>query len=687
VRDAFPARAVVAALAGALLWLGLAAAADVYLRHGWSATWYWTDADGERHAITRTTEHRVAFPNVHRPLARYVQGWPFERLPRPEERPDIDAELRARITIPEGAPRYLAADALRQARIWVDGEPAEGRAIEPGPHRLRVRWQGVALTHLRRQRRSDSARFELRWGPTERAAAPVPREALVPADGTWPPARVALPWVAALGALGWALGLFFAVRPARPSVRGRRLAVVFTVLVVLLGTGFRLWDYDVMPEFRENADELFATWNGWSLLAEGRTRGWSLWPHAYAGRVSVRQVRFFGEERPVISPYFEHPPLLHVLVGAAAHLGGAEHWLDAKLKHTRLVPIGLMALSLALMVAIGRRLFPRGPAPWLGAGLFAVLPTIVLQSRVIKEESLLVPLSLAAVWFFLRWRDDGKKLRHLVLAALCAGLATLAKVPAVVWVPALVMLVAAERGETKRAVLAAAVGLGAASLLLVFGAIVDWDVFLLTQAKQGRRPTHWNLFPRFFDATLINHNIVGRGWVLFSWLGFAASVFSRGWRQTAVLTVPLTAYLIAIAIGSGNWTFGWYILPLYPFLCLGAGDFLARLWARPTFLAGTLFVVLLVMYGLNFLLDPHWAKQPQAWPTLRRTVTLFTALAVAPYALAQVWRRSRFCVGLARFTTAAGLALVVVVSGWFVGRYDVIFESHADFDRDMYFHR
>lgn len=686
-RGALPLRAVIAGAVGAALWLTLAAGADGFLRHGWSASWYWTDEDHERHEITRTTEHRVRFPNVHRPMARYLQGWPFDRLERPEERPAIDVELRAYVTIPEGSPRYFTADAAREARIDVDGSPAEGRAIDPGRHRIRVRWQGVAQDHLRHSRRSESASFTLRWGPTELSTTPIPREALVPADNAWSSARVALLWAAILGAIGWALGLFLAVRPERPSVRARRLGLLASVLVVLLGTGLRLCDYDVMPEFRENADELFATWNGWSLLEDGTTRGWSLWPRAYGGAVDHQEVRFFGETRPVITPYFEHPPLLHLLVGAAAHLGGAEHWLDAKLAHTRLVPIALMALSLALMVAVGRRLFPGSPAPWLGAGLFAVVPTIVLQSRVIKEEALLVPLSLAMVWFFLRWRDDGKRLRDLVFASICAGLPTLAKVPAVVWVPALVMMVAAERGETRRAVWAAAIGLGTASLLLVFGALIDWDVFLLTQAKQGKRPTHWNLFPRFFDATLVNHNIIGRGWILFLWLGYMASAFSRGWRGRAALTVPPIAYLVAIAVGSGNWTFGWYIVPLYPFLCLGAGDFLAELWERPTFLGGTLFLVLLVMYGLNFLLDPHWAKQPEAWPSLRLWVTLFLALALAPYALAQIWRESAFCRRLARSATLAGLALVVGTSGWIVFHYDTIFESHHDFDRDSYFHR
>jgi hypothetical protein len=249
------------------------------------------------------------------------------------------------------------------------------------------------------------------------------------------------------------------------------------------------------------------------------------------------------------------------------------------------------------------------------------------------------------------------------------------------------MLVAAERGELKRATWAGLIGLGLASLWPLFGALIDWDVFVITQAQQGTRPTHWNLFPRFIDGTMINHSLIGRGWSLFLWIGFAASALRGRARDAAVLTVPLATYLVAIAIGSGNWTFGWYMVPLYPFLCIGAGDFLAGLWKRPGLLAGTIFVVLLVMYGLNFTLDLHWVKQPEAWPPLRRWVTITTALALAPYALAEVWKRSELAVRLARFTTVVGLAAVVALGAWFVATYDTGYETYRDFDRDTYFHR
>ena len=677
-------RAIVAGALAAMAWVALGALADGYVRHGWSARWY-AEQDGERVLVDRTIEHRVEFPNAHRPLARYVQGWP-SALPIPTGLPTIDAELRGKVTIPPGPPRFLGADAQQRATVEVEGRPAEG-ALAPGAHDVTVRWTGRPAAAGRSRTNAESVSFALTWGPSPGSLTPVPRDAIAPASGSWPWTRVAL-WGSVFAlALLFALGTAYAAYADDTRARLRRVGTIATALVVLLGTGYRALDYDVMPEFRENADELFATWNGWSLLEDGTTRGWSLWPHAYGSDVERTTIHFFGEERIVIEPYFEHPPLLHLLVGAAAHLGGAESWLEAKLAHTRLVPIALSALSLFLLVALGRRLMPRSPAPWLGALLYAVIPTIALQTRVIKEEALLVPLSLGMLLFFLRWRDDGRKTRDLMLAAVCAGLAPIAKVPAIVWVPALVMLVAAERGEHKKAVMAAIAGFATASLLLVYGALIDWDVFVFTQGQQGGRPTHWNLFPRFFDATLINHSLIGRGWILFLWLGFVASVYRRGARDTAVLTVPLVTYLIAIAVGSGNWTFGWYIVPLYPFLCLGAGDLIAQLWRRPTLLGGALFVVLLVMYSLNFTLDPHWAKQPEAWPILRRAVTLTVALSIAPFALVQVWRESALCIRLSRAVTVLGLAAVIVLSGVFIATYDVTYETYRDFDRDTYFHR
>lgn len=672
-----------AALTFAVVFAAALVADLAYFAHGYSATWYQTIGE-TRVLIDHTTEHRVGFPNVHRPLARYLQGWPMAELGVPADLPHVDVALRARIEIPGQMPLHLDARVLRDAQIWADGEPLGDRRLAPGAHDLWIHWTAKPESHPRAGRAPDTAYFELVWGSSAYLTTPVPASALTPADG-WGTSRKAL-WVLAL-VLGLllALGVFRTIDTSSVLLRRERLAIVLTAALVVVGVGYRGFDYDVMPEFRENVDELFATWNGWSLIAEGRPRGWSIWTDSYRGRVHTSVVEFFGERRYVIEPYFEHPPLLHLLVGAAAHIGGAHHFLEAKLSHTRLVPIGLMALGTILMIAVGRRLWPDSMGPYLGALIFSVLPNITLQTRVIKEEDVLVPLLLGTVLFFLRWRDDGRKTRDLVLAAVCAGLAPLAKIPAAAFIPAMAILFAAEHRGMRSAMKVALIGGAVGSLVLVYGAIFGWDNFVFAQSLQSQRAIHWNIFPRFFDETQINGNRTGRGWILFLWLAYASTIYARGVRSMAVLTIPPLTYLTAIAVGAGNWTYGWYIVPIYPFLCLGAGDFIARTWRQPTFVAGLFLIGLFVFYSLNFWVDPEWARLREAWSYLRVLVTVATIVGLAPFLAVEIWRRHVVALRLSRLVIVASLVVVAVTSAHYVVHYDVLYETHDDFDVDEWF--
>lgn len=664
--------------------LGAGLAADRYLAHGWTADW-WATVDGARVRVARTVEHRARFPNGRRPLARYAQGWDFPRLGVPGDVPPLDATLRADLVVPPGRARALEVAGEGEATLLVDGAEASAPAA-PGRHRIEVRWTG----RLKRPRDRDPigpkapvASLVLRWD-----GEAVPAASLTPIDGTG--ARRAGAWLAVLLLTGLlAAGAHRALGTPPGRRRARRLDVVVGAAIVVLGVGLRLVDYDVMPDLRENGDELFATWNGWQLLATGETVGWSLWPGFYRGAVDVEPVRYFRDEPwHLVRPYFEHPPLLHALVGAAAHLGGADHFLHAKLKHTRLVPIALAGATLALLLLVGRRLQPTGPGPHLAALLWAVLPNVVLQTRVIKEEALLTPMMLLVAWLFLRWREDESRRRALWVAAGIAGLSALAKVSGVVLVPALVALVLGRgRDRWRLAGVVAAIGLAAASLLLVYGAAIDWGAFWLTTVKQATgRPSHFNLFPRFFDDPLVNHNLVGRGWLLFLWAGYLATVAGAGRRADPVYVVLPLVYLVGIGLSSGNWTFGWYVTPILPFLCLGAGRFLADAWERPDFLRGFLFVGLGVMYTLNFTLGHGYAKSPGSWPEIRRTVALVVVGLMGPFGLAQAfdapWARR-----VARGALAVGLAVLVALSAVFVARYDVFYDRYRNYDRDAYYDR
>lgn len=665
---------------GALLvvLLGALVADRAFFANAITVSWRAVDSTGVDFEVDRTIEHRIAFPNQHRALSRYIQGWRFDRLPPPMT-PPIEAHVLAHLDVPSGLPRFVGARGSGHQTIRVDGHPVPATGIAPGSHWLEVTWSD--------RRPSDRTSFELLWGFDADVLEPIPRDALTSASGAWPKTRVWF-WSGA-----FTLGLVVAAWLARLSTldglaRRRWLEAGATVGILALALAFRFFDYQVMPQYLENGDELFALWNGWSILHDGTPRGWTLWPGSYGGQpITMTLISMHGVEWHVIEPYFEHPPLLHVLVGAAAMLGGADDWSHTRLMHGRIVPILLSTLTTWLVIAITRRVdkhrtLPTA-APWLAGLVYAVLPILAIQGRVIKEEAILTPLVASAVLFFLRWRDDGRATRDAVLAALLAGSCLLAKVTGFAVVLALAVLFVHER-SWKDALRGTALGVAVASLFPLFGLLINWQVFAETQRLQGGRPTHFNLFLRFFDDGMINMELVGRGWLLFLWLATAMTALARPRRDTVALYVVPLFYLTAIGLGSGNWTYGWYIAPVMPFLCVGVGTFLRDLLDEADFFRGALFSLTFVMYGFNFLLDPHYAKQPGSWPTIRLLVTLLLTALLTPYALATALPRTK---PLARGMVGVWIAVVVGLSGYFVTHFDTIYETYGDFDRDAYFDR
>jgi hypothetical protein len=665
-------------LIGVAVLLGL----DVLLRHGWTVAWYAVH-EGRRVELARGVEHRLAFHNDRRPYARMMAAWDFRRLGMPASSPPIDATLSAQIAVPGGG-RRLLVEAEGETRLRVDGEPLGPDAlVSAGTHDLEIDWR----CELER-----GPRFVLRWIDGPRGAIEdVPRSALTPGEGPWPCTRLVLWLLGLAGVLSVAALVSLAVRDGG---RHRRMSLrTLAVLgLVALTLGLRGYDHDLSPDPRENEDELFAMWNGHSLLTQGVSRGWTLWPHAYSERgpeVGVITLEHYVY-RPfhVVSPYFEHPPLLHLLVGAAGWLGGAEDHLEMKHTHGRLVPLAASVLVVVLIVAVGRRLDRGSPAPYFAALLWAALPWIALQSRTIKEEVLVTPLALGMVLAFLQFRDQPDRAndpgspaarRWLVLAATLAGAAVLAKVTGFALSVALGVLVARVGRARDVGVVALGAALGAA-MLLGYGAALGWQEFLFAQETQSGRQVTFNIFLRFFHNPQINHSVVGRGWLLFLWLAAMASFFARHRANTAVLVVPLFTYLGAIGFGAGAWSYGWYVTPILPFLCLAAGRFLADLWREPELGRGAVFVLTLVLYSLNFATsESHFFSPGTDIADARRLLLAVLVAFLAPFGLAQAfgWRAP------ARAALLGGLLTMVVVSFAFVGGYDV--EPHRDFDRNRGF--
>ncbi len=674
--------------------------------HGWNAHWYLVTqsnhsnvpTDKEIHVVA-TQEARASFPNVHLPLARIIQHWPFHRANLPDRLPRFRAELETEIVV-EGDPRRVRVASPNTATL--SGLPST-QWLKPGHHAIRVDWKGDFQKPHSQQWEHQPVALKLQWKTKKGPWSDVPFAALSPRQrtGFQPPLSKAAAQTACLAAFfAFLVALFTLLRPAySPAGTRWRYSVAFLAVLLPLSASLRLHDYDVMPDFRENQDELFATWNGWQLLENGTTRGWSLWPGDYRSSVEATPFSYF-QKKPlyIIQPYFEHPPLAHVLAGAAARYGGAKHWSHAKLKHTRLVPIALGILTVALVFLLGLGVTQSHRSARWAAFLAAFFPYLVLQGRTVKEESLVAPLALGSLILLVHHLRRAERpsasppsriLSHApwILSAVLAGLCPIAKLPGAAWM-AVGPLVLGARRQWKQAWLYGILTSTTAALLLAYAAWQDWDRFWATTELQAvYRAPSWSMLRNALTTLKINHQVIDSSPLLFLWASLFACAARGSFSNTRPsmgdppfpatpdtlwqpLTIGAVLYVTAMGLSAGTWYYGWYLLPVVPLLCVSGGHLIARVVSRPHFFWTLIILLCLVLPLAQFPVEldflPTDDRQARNW------ITGTLILSCLPAALFQAFPNRPFR-SLARANTLLALLMWAGLSTYFTVHYDLIY--------------
>lgn len=130
--------------------------------------------------------------------------------------------------------------------------------------------------------------------------------------------------------------------------------------------------------------------------------------------------------------YFDiHPPLVKLLLALYAHVLGLapSAMLDGTAVGLRVLPAIAGAMLVPLMWGILRRLGASRPFAFLGALLILLDNALLVESRFILMDSLLLLFGLGAVYFYLVFRDTKSRWRWawLTLSALSAGAAASTK--------------------------------------------------------------------------------------------------------------------------------------------------------------------------------------------------------------------------------------------------------------------
>lgn len=343
---------------------------------------------------------------------------------------------------------------------------------------------------------------------------------------------------------------------------------------------------------------LIAAWGLWSLnLGDLPLRDWDEGIYANVARGMFRNGNWLY---PTLygQPYLNKPPLLEWLIASSYTVAGVSEL------STRLPGTLVSALAVPLLYWVGRLVFvARSPALFSAAVYLTLLPA-VRHGRLAMRDGISVTLLLLLLLCLLKARQDR---RWALGVGGALGLLTLTKGILALLLGAIACLFLVVDGQLAllfSPYLWGGLFLGYAPVFAWYGAqfqhygMTFLQVHFLSQA-----------FSRVWQS--VNQN-AGPPWYYllellkysWPWLVFLPGGLALAWKErqqtwSRLVFVGAIAYLGAISLMTTK--LPWYILPLYPFLALSMGAYLAELWQHKAKYPKAIlaFLALLAVVGLG----------------------------------------------------------------------------------------
>lgn len=344
------------------------------------------------------------------------------------------------------------------------------------------------------------------------------------------------------------------------------------------------------------------------------------------------------------SPYFNKPPLIHLLIAEAYNLGGVEEWT------TRLPSAMLTAVSVPLLYATGRELFHRRTPAIFAALVYLTSLPVVRHGRLAMLDGAILCFLLLMVWCLLRARRDS---RYALGIGLSFGLLCLTKgvmIGALLGTIALVFLIWDTPRLFRQPYLWIGMSLGSLPVMLWYAA--QWQQygapFLGNNLVNQSLSRIWDSVehnsgpPWYYLLDLLKY---GFPWVLFVPLAAKLTWDNRNLSWAKLVLVWLGVYFIAISLMATK--LPWYALPLYPAIALAIGSQLALLWQK----------------------GRHPGLNPPAKPYSRHWMNIFALLAIVTL-VGSIYFQIRPQPQTELAIVLAAVALTLLVAAVLVARQD-----------------
>ena len=364
-----------------------------------------------------------------------------------------------------------------------------------------------------------------------------------------------------------------------------------------------------------------------------------------------------GQLRKSGEPYLEHPPLFGLVAGGYVLARGVPDMYGVTIPVMRELALMLGAASIYLVYLLASSLYG-SPVGLASAFVYAIIPTVVIGSRILQNENFFIPLFLSILYALKKYLDTSRR-GYLVIASVLSGLAALAKVP---WIAATFsgVLILLYRRKYRAAAWYAGVSLLLFSLFLLYGIAWDKDLFVSLWRLQLNR------YDMVFDsvfALVREPYLVDRyytdGWIYAGWLAFFV-LLTRNIRRHFILVFGwlgyLLMYIMAIPNEPGH---GWYRYPFYPFLAIALAQYLYE-HGRNYLLTP------LVLLGIALSLLQHtWGQMLGFSYAAYRVVIVWFGVSALP-----VWFPGRTAEKFVKWNTVLQVVALILLSFWSILLYN-----------------
>ena len=388
----------------------------------------------------------------------------------------------------------------------------------------------------------------------------------------------------------------------------------------------------------------------------------------YAGRAMVEQgdwlVPLYRDQ-----PFFDKPILGYWVIALCFRLFGCSA------EAARIGPALFAILTLLVTIKLGALVGGRRVGLFAGVALATTAPFVSFGRTAMADMPMTFFSTAAVVLALVAW--NSRMRRDVVLPALGAalGLGFAAKGPIAVLLPGLAILALAWHKRREKAPLAP----GPLLLAVLLFAVLGFGWFAAMYLRFGSEPLRYFFLQenlqRFAGSTydaernpfyyLTTYLSQGLPWSLFLPVALIATLRSRADSPVAgARWIPLALLLMLLPLGVSRGKIDYYLLPLYPLVCVLLGAFFASQWERLAVhwsRAVCALVACASLAAVSFVQPPL----PEAWlPSASWRVTTAAVAIVCALALAlAAWRPSPARVAGA-LALPTGLLLVLFIYVW-----------------------